>query len=91
MPFDEILKYIVTFISGGTVLGLLNWALTLRKQKKDEFIILRETWKSQFDEMAEEIKALKSKIQDLHDELEAANAQKMIYQEKLKEFFDGME
>ena len=91
MPFEEILKYILTFVFGGSFLGVLNWALGLRKQKKDEFIILRETWKAQFDDMTAEIKKLKGEIQDLRDELEAANAQKMIYQEKLKKFLDGME
>lgn len=92
------LKAVLSFVGGGGFLWVLNYALSLRKQRKDEFVILRETWKSQFEEMRnelaetkEQLKLAREEIAELKDELEAAIGQKMIYQEKLKDLLNDRE
>lgn len=48
--FDEIpyLKEVIVFVSGGGLLWVFKTLLDYRKQNKDEFTILRETWVTQF-------------------------------------------
>ena len=91
-----MLVRVFTFATGAGALGLMQFAISFRKQKKDEFVILRETWKEQFQSMHDqleetknELKMARAEIQELKDELEAAIGQKLIYQEKLKELLDG--
>ena len=96
--WSDILVRVFTFATGAGALGLMQFALSFRKQKKDEFVILRDTWKEQFEAMSKQLRETREdlqkaykKIHELEEMLEAAIGQKLIYQEKLKEFLDGSE
>lgn len=98
LDWSDILVRVFTFATGAGALGLMQFMLSFRKQRKDEFVILRETWKGQFESMTKQLDETKQDLQKAHEKiheleemLEAAIGQKLIYQEKLKEFLDGSE
>lgn len=63
------LSKVANFVFGGGVVWILNYALNLRKQKKDEFVILRETWVAEDKKNKETIKKLELKIEELYSEI----------------------
>lgn len=64
---------ILSFVGGGGFLWVLNYALNLRKQKKDEFVILRETWAKEDEKNKEKIKELEKKGSIDHEKLVKLN------------------
>lgn len=64
------LKEVIVFVSGGGLLWVFKTLLDYRKQNKDEFTILRETWSEQFKQDAIKIAELTGRLQSKEDECE---------------------
>lgn len=80
---------IVGLVFGSSVLSGVGTFLTLRlswrKAKVEEWVKLIEEYKDQVSALKDEIHHLRDELNDTKDKLEAAMAQKMVYQDKLAE------
>lgn len=65
----EFLKTIITAVGGGTLGVILTWWLNVRKDKRNDYLTIIETYRDEFERQHERILQLESEIKNYEAEL----------------------